>query len=55
VHNKHAYLQYVQIVGRSVNDLYIAAGLTSGSEVVINPLYRLSNGQAVTVKQVVHE
>jgi RND family efflux transporter MFP subunit len=54
VQNRHAHLQYVQIIGRSVNDLYITGNLMPGDDVVINPLYSLSDGQAVTVKQVVH-
>lgn len=54
VRNGHAYLQYVQVIGRSVNNLYITGNLMPGNDVVINPLYSLSDGQAVTVKQVVH-
>jgi RND family efflux transporter MFP subunit len=54
VRNGHAYLQYVQVIGRSVNDFYITGDLMPGNEVVMNPLYSLSDGQAVTVKQVVH-
>lgn len=54
VRNKHAYLQSVQVVGRSVNNLYIIGNLMPGDNVVIRPLDRLSNGQAVMIKQVVH-
>jgi RND family efflux transporter MFP subunit len=54
VQNQHAYLQYVQVIGRSVDDLYIAGNLRSGSDVVIRPLDRLRDGQVVTVTQVVH-
>jgi RND family efflux transporter MFP subunit len=53
VRNKHAYLQYVQIIGRSVNDLYITGNLMPGDNVVIRPLDSLRDSQAVTVKQVV--
>jgi RND family efflux transporter MFP subunit len=54
VRNNHAYLQYVQVIGRSIDGMYIGGGLKPGDEIVIRPLDRLWNGQAVTVKQVLH-
>jgi len=54
VQNKQAHLQYVQVIGRSVSDLYITGNLMPGDNVVISPLDSLRDGQAVTVKQVVH-
>jgi RND family efflux transporter MFP subunit len=54
VQNKQAHLQYVQVIGRSVSDLYITGSLMPGDNVVIRPLDSLRDGQAVTVKQVVH-
>ena len=54
VQNEQAHLQYVQVIGRSVNDLYISGNLMPGDNIVIKPLDSLRDGQAVTVKQVVH-
>jgi RND family efflux transporter MFP subunit len=52
--NNHAYLQYVQIIGRSVNALYIAGNVMPGDAIIIRPLDSLWNGQAVRITQVVH-
>jgi len=49
VRNNHAYLQRVHIIGRSVDTIYIDAGIAAGDEVVLVGLDSLKNGQQVNV------
>jgi len=49
VRNNHAFLQRVHIIGRSVDTIYIDAGIAAGDEVVLVGLDALQNGQQVNV------
>ena len=49
VRNNHAYLQRVHIIGRSVDTMYIDAGIATGDEVVLVGLDSLQNGQQVNI------
>jgi RND family efflux transporter MFP subunit len=49
VRNNHAYLQRVHIIGRSVDSIYIDAGIAASDEVVLVGLDSLQNGQQVNV------
>jgi len=49
VRNNHAFLQRVHIIGRSVDSIYIDAGIAAGDEVVLVGLDSLQNGQQVNV------
>ena len=49
VRNDHAYLQHVHIVGRSVDTIFVDAGVSAGDKVVLVGLDKLQNGQRVHV------
>ncbi|MDQ2713770.1 MAG: efflux RND transporter periplasmic adaptor subunit [Chloroflexota bacterium] len=49
VNEQHAYLRQVHVMGRSVDSLYIDAGLGNGDRVVLIGLDRLRDGQPVHV------
>lgn len=52
VRDQHAYLQHVQIMGRSPDSIYIDAGLSPGDKVVLVGLDKLQNGQKVHVTNI---
>jgi RND family efflux transporter MFP subunit len=52
VHNGHAFLEHVHVVGRSVDTVYIDSGLSARDEVVLVGLSKLHNGQRVHVVSV---
>ena len=52
VRNGHVYLQPIQVVGRSVDRIFVSKGISSGSQVVLIGISILQNGQAVRVREI---
>lgn len=52
VRNMHAYLVHIHIVSRTINMLYVDAGLSVGAQVVLVGQYRLQDGQAVRIARI---
>ena len=52
VQDQRVYLRHVQVVGRSVDEVFIGAGLSAGDEVVLVGLDGLQDGQQVRVTRV---
>ena len=52
VHHQHVYLQHVTVIGRSIDDIFVMAGLTANDLVVLVGAYSLQNGQAVKVMNI---
>lgn len=50
----HVYMQQVHVVGSAPNFFYIDSGLTPNDQIVILPLNRLHQGQAITINNVEH-
>ncbi len=49
VRNRHAYMQHVQVTGRSEDAVFIGGGLAAGDKVVLVGLDTLQDGQLVRV------
>lgn len=49
IHNGHAYIKAVHVVGRSTNDVYVDDGLTGNDLIVLLPIQRIRQGQEVNV------
>ena len=52
IHNDMAYLQHVQIAGRSFNAYYIDSGLSAGDKIVLTGLDQIENGQPIHISKV---
>ena len=52
--NGHAYMQQVHVVGSNPNVFYVDSGLSPKDQIVILPLNRLHQGQAITINAVEH-
>jgi RND family efflux transporter MFP subunit len=52
--NGHAYMQQVHVVGSDPNVFYIDSGLSPNDQIVVLPLNRLHQGQAITINSVEH-
>lgn len=50
----HVYMQQVHVVGSAPNFFYIDSGLSSNDQIVVLPLNRLHQGQAITINTVEH-
>lgn len=52
VHNGHAYMHQVHVVGSAPNVFYIDSGLSPNDQIVVLPLNRLHEGQAIKINTV---
>ncbi len=52
VHNGHAYMHQVHVVGSAPNVFYIDSGLSPNDQIVVLPLNRLHQGQAIKINTV---
>jgi RND family efflux transporter MFP subunit len=54
VRKGHVYMQQVHVVGSTPDFFYIDSGLTPNDQIVVLPLNRLHQGQAITINTVEH-
>jgi RND family efflux transporter MFP subunit len=52
VHNGHAYMRQVHVIGSAPNVFYVDSGLSPNDQIVVLPLNRLHEGQAVKINTV---
>jgi RND family efflux transporter MFP subunit len=52
VHNGHVYMHQVHVAGSAPNVFYVDSGLSPNDQIVVLPLNRLHDGQAITINTV---